>query len=354
MKRVFPQKTYYELKEKLGEGLTSEVYKAFRVDQKAWTKQVVALKIIKSEKNVQILKNEFEKLSQVQSKYCVQMRSWENLPQGSALVLEYIEGKTLEEVYNDASLTEELVEELLVQIYLGLSALHRSQVFHGDLNLKNIIINTEGVVKLIDFGFYSSEKENWITPYFAAPELLRSGRPNVDSDLYSIIKIKTYLQSHFKSKQDIKSDLNFDLEKEIFLNEIRKTISRASKRRALANIVKKMTIENSKTTQIILSNNKKHYNNKFQAVFLISFFLFLFAPTYFFQKAQFSKIELRSMDWVSLSINGLPPQFAPIKAKKLRSGKYLLHWVSNQGSANESLKLTEKQTFLLNPLNKKL
>ena len=60
MKRIKSKNVYYEIEKQIGDGLTSEVYKAFRVDGQGWTKQPVALKIIKSKKDVRILKREFD------------------------------------------------------------------------------------------------------------------------------------------------------------------------------------------------------------------------------------------------------------------------------------------------------
>ena len=161
MGKISTSQVYYEIQEKIGEGLTSEVYKAFRSDPNGWTRQEVALKIVKSRKSIQILKREFEKLLKIRSKYCVQVIAWESLPQGQALVLEFLNGLTLEKIERRGGLTKDLTCEVLSQSLLGLKALHRQGIVHGDLNLKNIIVTGTGVVKLIDFGFFSPVKNLW-------------------------------------------------------------------------------------------------------------------------------------------------------------------------------------------------
>ncbi|MCB0378795.1 MAG: protein kinase, partial [Bdellovibrionales bacterium] len=97
MERVSGQAPIYEIQNLIGEGLTSCVYKAVRKDPRGWTAQKVALKVLKSKKDVHILKNEFEKLQRVRSKYCVKLLAWETLPQGPALVLELLQGLSLQE-----------------------------------------------------------------------------------------------------------------------------------------------------------------------------------------------------------------------------------------------------------------
>lgn len=336
MNKVFPQKIFYELQEKLGEGLTSQVYKAFRVDQAAWTRQLVALKIIKSKKNVQILKREFEKLSRVQSRYCVQVKAWENLPQGSALVLEYIEGVTLDRLQKEGVLTHEFIEEIIGQMNLGLRALHRVQVYHGDLNLKNVLVSRQGLVKLIDFGFFSSAQENWTTPQFASPKLLEGGVPNEKTDEFSLEKIQTYL---------IKS-----IGKKVYGPFLSGT--RAGRRRSLSTLVTKLLDKDSQRTQVVKVPKVRKVPIRRQGLLVMgaSFLLCLLCPDpRGVVTENFGYFQVSGHQWVSFSVNGLPLQFGPQKKKKMRQGAYELRWKTAFEQRVQAMKVQKQQTFLLKP-----
>ena len=68
-------------------------------------------------------------------------------------VSEYIEGQTLEQWINDhpqADITE--ARPLIEQIVVGVRAFHRQEMIHQDLKPGNIMIDTHGTVKIIDFG----------------------------------------------------------------------------------------------------------------------------------------------------------------------------------------------------------
>ncbi|WP_116475344.1 bifunctional protein-serine/threonine kinase/phosphatase [Zobellella maritima] len=68
-------------------------------------------------------------------------------------VLEYIEGRTLEQKLDDEGpLSLDEVRRLLPQMIAGLRAFHRLDMLHQDLKPGNILLTDEGLVKIIDFG----------------------------------------------------------------------------------------------------------------------------------------------------------------------------------------------------------
>ncbi|MFN3920624.1 MAG: serine/threonine protein kinase [Methylohalobius sp.] len=69
------------------------------------------------------------------------------------LIAEYIEGQTLRQWMDDhPKRTLPEVRQLVGQIGKGLLALHRLEMLHRDLNPNNVMLDRDGVVKLIDFG----------------------------------------------------------------------------------------------------------------------------------------------------------------------------------------------------------
>lgn len=114
-------------------------------------------------------------------------------------LMEYTEGKTLRQWMLDnpaPSLT--VVRELAAQIMRGLRAFHKLEMIHQDLKPENIIIDPDGIIKIIDFGSTKiAGIEEISTPLrsqdsvlgtinYTAPEIF-SGMPGgVQSDLYSL------------------------------------------------------------------------------------------------------------------------------------------------------------------------
>ncbi|MDB4766743.1 serine/threonine protein kinase [bacterium] len=94
------------------------------------------------------------------------------------LVLEYIDGMTLEDFCDNRPICEATALDIATQIAEGLAAIHRRGLLHLDLKPSNVVITREGVAKIIDFGLSKRIDEVSFgeiagTPGYLAPE--RSG-----------------------------------------------------------------------------------------------------------------------------------------------------------------------------------
>lgn len=67
------------------------------------------------------------------------------------IYLEYIKGRPLDEAYF-LEPSEELLLYWLFQLCLGLLHLEEKGIIHRDLKPKNILVNEQGLVKIVDFG----------------------------------------------------------------------------------------------------------------------------------------------------------------------------------------------------------
>lgn len=114
------------------------------------------------------------------------------------MLMEYVEGETLEEVLKqnpDYFKNIEHLKRFVAQLLQGLEYLHSHEILHLDLTPSNIIISkVNHVVKIIDLGFcYTSDRELSIgrTDRFAAPEQQLDNVKELDSrtDLYAVGRV---------------------------------------------------------------------------------------------------------------------------------------------------------------------
>ena len=114
------------------------------------------------------------------------------------IALEFIDGQTLTQWMVDNPKPDlETVRGIIEQIAKGLRAFHRLEMLHQDLRPDNIMIDSTGTVKIIDFGstrvagimeIASSNQQNNIlgTAQYTAPEYFLGERGTTCSDLFSL------------------------------------------------------------------------------------------------------------------------------------------------------------------------
>jgi serine/threonine protein kinase len=74
-------------------------------------------------------------------------------PTGSLyLVLEYLEGKGLDEVMDARRLTVDECVDIAVQVLEGLKVAHQNRILHRDITPSNVMLAPDGRAKLLDFG----------------------------------------------------------------------------------------------------------------------------------------------------------------------------------------------------------
>jgi len=105
---------------------------------------------------------------------------------GAELLMEYVDGKTLDEI--EAPELSQLVL-MFSQVASALAHMHRRGVYHGDLKPSNIMLTRGGQVKLIDFGtaWVRGVDKNRVqgTPQYIAPEQASERVVNERTDVYN-------------------------------------------------------------------------------------------------------------------------------------------------------------------------
>jgi len=110
------------------------------------------------------------------------------------MIMEFVEGSTLEKLAAESSLPVDRVLDYATQTLSALSFAHSHGVIHRDIKPANIMITTHGQVKLMDFGIAKNADEMHLTRpgmtigsvYYMSPEQVRGGTVDARSDLYSL------------------------------------------------------------------------------------------------------------------------------------------------------------------------
>jgi len=183
----------YRVVGNLGNGAGSTVLQI--ADKNAGGKRY-ALKVIRkldAEDGIYIdqAKTEFEASQKLNHSAIAQIydfrlkKSWFRVV-GAELLMEYVDGKTLDEIE-----APELGQLVLIfsQAASALAHMHRRGVYHGDMKPSNIMLSKAGQVKLIDFGtaWIRGEEKNRVqgTPQYIAPEQAAERVVNEKTDVYN-------------------------------------------------------------------------------------------------------------------------------------------------------------------------
>ena len=109
------------------------------------------------------------------------------------IVMELIEGITLKEyIAKKGKLSIKEATSIAIQVSMGLEAAHNHGIVHRDVNPQNIIISTDGKVKVTDFGIARAASSNTISSnvmgsvHYSSPEQVRGGYSDEKSDIYSL------------------------------------------------------------------------------------------------------------------------------------------------------------------------
>eukprot|EP00672_Neobodo_designis_P019961 CAMPEP_0174827288 /NCGR_PEP_ID=MMETSP1114-20130205/605_1 /TAXON_ID=312471 /ORGANISM="Neobodo designis, Strain CCAP 1951/1" /LENGTH=434 /DNA_ID=CAMNT_0016060917 /DNA_START=324 /DNA_END=1628 /DNA_ORIENTATION=- len=121
---------------------------------------------------------------------------------GPIIILDYADGGDLShfvknhiQAHKNQLLTEELVGSIFVQLVLAIHHIHTKRMMHRDIKSANVLMLTNGLVKVSDFGF-SRQFDNTVsqdvadtflgTPYYLAPELWKRQKYSKKADIWSL------------------------------------------------------------------------------------------------------------------------------------------------------------------------
>ena len=184
----------YEIVGKIGTGGMADVYKG--KDHKL--NRYVAIKVLKPEsredtKFIKKFQTEAQSAAGLTHPNIVNVFDVGNDEGVYYIVMELIEGITLKDyISKKGKLSIKEATSIAIQVSMGLEAAHSHGIVHRDVKPQNIIISTDGKVKVTDFGIARAASSNTISSnvmgsvHYSSPEQVRGGYSDEKSDIYSL------------------------------------------------------------------------------------------------------------------------------------------------------------------------
>ncbi|HMS38665.1 MAG TPA: serine/threonine-protein kinase, partial [Pyrinomonadaceae bacterium] len=196
----------YRIEEKIGAGGMGEVYRA--IDTRL--NRQVALKFLpQSMENDRTARRRLVKEAQAAAALSHQnicaVHSVEESDEQIFIVMQYIEGETLDKSLNGSEISAEEFKFLARQIVTAVAFAHSHGVIHRDLKPGNIMLTEDGEIKILDFGLAKVNRETAFlggevdqqsnlsssgliigTVAYMSPEQLRGKKADYRSDIFSL------------------------------------------------------------------------------------------------------------------------------------------------------------------------
>ena len=197
----------YEILGKIGTGGMADVYKA--KDHKL--NRFVAVKVLKPEFRedttfIRKFRSEAQAAAGMTHPNIVNVFDVGDDEGVYYIVMELIEGITLKEyIAKKGKLSIKEATSIAIQVSMGLEAAHNHGIVHRDVKPQNIIISTDGKVKVTDFGIARAASSNTISSnvmgsvHYSSPEQVRGGYSDEKSDIiHSVLLYMKWLPDVFR------------------------------------------------------------------------------------------------------------------------------------------------------------
>ncbi len=186
----------YEILEKIGSGGMAVVYRGRdRKLDRYVTIKVLREEFIGDEEFIERFRSEACSVARLSHPNIV--RAYDVGEDGDInyIVNEYIHGDTLKKAIKEkAPFDSRSTINVAIQIASALSQAHKAHIVHRDIKPQNILVGTDGVVKVTDFGIARAATASTMTTtanaagsvHYFSPEQARGGYVDEKSDIYSL------------------------------------------------------------------------------------------------------------------------------------------------------------------------
>lgn len=181
-----------DLLETIGTGTFSRI----RLVRSLVDKQYYALKIMKKSKIVRLnqlehTQNEVRILSRLRSQYCVELYAMFQDDNSLYLLMEYVPGGELfSHLRRDIRFDFPVYQFYTVELVCGIQHMHSLNIMYRDIKAENIVLNRDGHIRFVDFGFAKIVTDKTYTlcgtPEYLAPEIIHGQGYGIAVDWWSL------------------------------------------------------------------------------------------------------------------------------------------------------------------------
>jgi len=194
-KNVMESLDRFEIIEKIGEGVNGQVFKA---KEKA-TGRFVALKILNEQlSRMQEFKGpaltNIKTIARIDNPVICTVSEILKNESNYIIISEFVDGVPITEFFKSKEFNNDRLISTIKKIVEGLSSIHKEKLHHANMKPSNILIDKDGTVSLLDYGYPNKfdletiHFENCADNDFQylAPEIINGEASGRSSDLYSL------------------------------------------------------------------------------------------------------------------------------------------------------------------------
>lgn len=174
--------------EKIDEGSTCIVYTATYEGKKIAVKEMVL-----TEKNTKTLLEETRLMMSMHNDHIVNFYAAHRVEDHLWILMELMDGGSLTNIATFCDCQEPHIAYFAREILIALDYMHKQNKIHRDIKTDNVLLTSDGVVKLADFGYTAQlgdknecRKSIVGTPYWMAPELIKALPYSFGVDVWSL------------------------------------------------------------------------------------------------------------------------------------------------------------------------
>lgn len=222
----------YKLQKELGRGGMGVVCLAYdlRLEREVALKILNLPVLIKSsglskQDLVEIFKTEAKAIARLNNSNIVSIYDIGEENDSYYMVMEYVNGPILADLIAETTQNIEMSSQIIIQICKALEVAHANKIIHRDVKPSNIIVSSDFVAKLMDFGIAhlggTKNSENLVSNQmdsmlgsiiYASPEQLCGALVDQRSDIYSLgVTFYEILTGTFPFKEEKISDIIMEI-----------------------------------------------------------------------------------------------------------------------------------------------